>query len=96
LGAMFQFRGIVRADVQLPNRSLQGLQSTPNPQPLNYVEIANPMANVRLEPTSSGSTTFLYAPGLPEFAPGVPDMTGTFWNMMLSDSCTTFNPCPAP
>ena len=80
-----QFRGIARADVQLPpGRNLQGLQD-PIAYGLNYVQISNPMDLVRLEAGPNG--TFIFVPNMPEFVPGVPDLRGTFWNFTLVDAC---------
>ena len=75
--AMLEFRGIARADVQLPGVNVQGLQSG---APLPYVQVANPMTGVRLQAsyndTSHGS--FIYVPGVPE-------LKGTLWNMVVAD-----------
>jgi hypothetical protein len=91
LDESLQLRGISRADVALPSHNLQGLQPA---TPFNYVEIAAPMSGVRLQasPTDASPGSYVFVPGLAG-TPG--DITGSFWNIVLSDSCTNNSQCPA-
>ncbi len=86
-----QFRGIARADVTIPGINLQGLQTG---AAINYVEITDPMAGVRLQrsPADGAPGSYIYVPGLS----GTPaDLQGSFWNMVLADACTNDTQCPA-
>ena len=90
------FRGISRADVAFASPpTFQGLQSG---APFNFVQIVDPMANVRLQRGTTSSATDI-APGSYIYVPGLPATTdalkGTFWNMVLTDTCTSNAQCPA-
>jgi hypothetical protein len=89
LGAAARIRGVARADVQLPGGyDLQGLQTGAS---LDYIEIPNPMAGVRLQasPTDTSAGSFINVPG-------VPDLKGTLWNTVFSDVCQSNADCAAP
>ncbi|HEY2902235.1 MAG TPA: HYR domain-containing protein [Polyangia bacterium] len=71
---------------------LQGLQAG---APLNYVDVPSPMNGVRLQasPTDTGTGSYIYVPGLSGAAG---DIKGSFWNLVLSDPCTTDSQCAVP
>src|SRR4029079_15214290 len=63
---------------------------------LTYASFANPMANVRLQRSASDPSpgSFIFAPAAPGSAQAA-DLRGTFWNIVVADSCTSNSQCPA-
>ena len=98
--ALVQFRGLSGAAAPNPGINLQGLQS--GTTPISYTEISDPTGGdpaggVRLQfgPTSStkdvGPGGYIRVPGFPET---VTALKGSFWNMILADTCKTIDDCP--
>ena len=84
LANLVDFRGIERANVQVTNVNLQGLQIPGNR--IVYSPVNNPMTGVRLQrsPTDAiGQGSYLFVPGL---AGSDWDIAGTFWNLIFYDT----------
>ena len=85
-------RGIARANFIPPLQSLQGVQSG---EARTYTEVSNPMRNAKLQsgPNDDRAGSFIYVEGSSGAAV---DLTGSFWNFVLADTCTDSSQCAAP
>jgi hypothetical protein len=89
--APVQFRGIARADIQLNGHDAQGLLVAP----FGFASVPYPMANVQLQASPAVTTpgSYIYVPGL---SGSVQDIRGSFWNMVIAESCASGTSCTAP
>jgi hypothetical protein len=84
-----EFRGVSRADVTFSGPTLQGLQAGTLP----FTSIASPMNQVKLQHgpgTDTGPGSYIYVSDLP---PTISSLKGTFWNIVLADTCNTNQDC---